>query len=174
GARRQDDVRQRPVRRHDHRSANGNDVVGNVAVSSAARVEEARELPGRVVPHEHAHVVPATSKRGRLVLRVLDDATPVGPRERNDDADLHAGAAANARRSRSAPRSIVSSPTASESRAQPAPLGPKPSPGATATRSSASSRSAVTPSGSRIHTKKVPSQTGGSGSVAARTSRRRS
>src|SRR5689334_4330455 len=101
-------------------------------------MQEARELPGRVVPHHDAHVVPAATKRSRLMLGVLDDAAPVRPGEGDDDADLHAGVAANARRSRSAPSSIVSSPTASDSRAHPAPLGPKPSPGATATRSSTS------------------------------------
>ncbi len=49
---------------------------------------------------------------------------------------------------RSRPASSISSWTASEIRAQPAPLGPKPSPGASARRCSVNSRSLVRPSGS--------------------------
>ena len=81
---------------------------------------------------------------------------------------------ANASARRSAPSSSTSSGTASEMRAQPAPLGPKPSPGATATRCSSSRRSAVSPSGRRSQTKNVPSQTIGAGERAASRSRRRS
>ena len=74
-----------------------------------------------------------TPQRRSLVLGVLDDPTPVRPGERNDDPDLHAATAANARCNRSAPISISASVTATDSRAQPAPLEPNPSPGATAT-----------------------------------------
>ena len=108
--------------------------------------------PGRVVAHQDLHVVPAGAERARLVLGVLDDPAPVRPGEGDDDADLHAWAASSAGASRSIPASSVSSVTASERRAQPAPLGPKPSPGATATRCSTSSRSGVRPSGSRSQT----------------------
>ena len=76
-----------------------------------ARVQQAREHARRVVAHQDLHVVTAAPQRRRLVLGVLDDAAPVRPRERDDDADLHARRpAANARApSRSAPSSIVSS-----------------------------------------------------------------
>src|SRR3954452_12629489 len=107
-------------------------------MATAARVEEARELAGRVVPHQHLDLMPAPAERGRLVLGVLDHAAPVRPRERHDDPDLHAATAESARDSRAAPSSITSSATASETRTQPAPLGPKPCPGATATRCSSS------------------------------------
>ena len=56
----------------------------------AARVEEARRPPGRVVAHQDRDVVAAVPEGGRLVLGVLDDPAPVRPRERDDDADLHA------------------------------------------------------------------------------------
>ena len=145
--RREDDVRQRPVRRHDDRAADGDDPVGQLAVSARAGMQKPCEPAGRIVAHQDLHVVTPPPERGRLVLRVLDDTAPVRPRERDDDADLHAWAPARQRASRSAASSIAASVTASESRTQPAPLGPKPSPGATATRSSSSSRSAVKPFG---------------------------
>ena len=46
--------------------------------------------PGRIVAHQDLHVVATPPERCGLVLRVLDDTAPVRPRERNDDADLHA------------------------------------------------------------------------------------
>ena len=108
--------------------------LGFEEVYTAARVQEARELPRRIVSHQDLHVVAATTKCGGLVLRMLDDSAPVRPRERNDDANLQTGAPAKALARRAAPISIASSLTASESRTQPAPLGPKPSPGAAAMR----------------------------------------
>ena len=150
-ARREHDVRQRAVRGHDDRTADGDDPVGKIAVPAGARVEHPRQVPGRVVAHDDLHVVAAAPQRCALVLGVLDHPSPVRPGERHDDADLHAATAANARASRSAAISTLSSLTASESRTQPAPLGPKPSPGATATRSSVSRRSGVSPSGRRTH-----------------------
>src|SRR5579862_1399906 len=173
-ARREDDVRQRAVRRHDDGATDRDHVSGQVSMPAGSRVEQVGEVPGWVVPHHQLHVVASAAQRGRLVLGVLDDSAPVRPGEGDDDPDLHARTTSNAAASRSAPSATVSSVTASDSRAQPPPLGPKPSPGATATRCSASSPAAVTPSGSRIHTKNVPSQTGGPGSAAERTSRRRS
>ena len=172
-ARREHDVRQRAVRRHDDRAADRDDSLGQRRVPPRSRVEESREPAGRIVAHEDLNIVAAPPERIGLMLAVFDDTAPVRPRERDDDPDLHAATAANAACSRSAPAAIVSSLTASEMRAQPAPLGPNPSPGATATRCSVSSVSAVIPSGSRSQTKNVPSQTGGSGRTAAIASRRR-
>ena len=54
---------------------------------------DARELPGRVVAHDQAHVVAELLERRGLQLRVLDDRAPERPRERDDDPDLHAGRA---------------------------------------------------------------------------------
>ena len=139
--RREHDVRQRPVRRHDHRAADGDDVRRKLHVPAGARMEQPREPARRVVAHDQPHVVPARPQRLGLVLGVLDDAAPVAPRERHDDAHLHAYAAASTGASRAIPSSSTSSATASERRAQPAPLGPKPSPGAIATRCSARIRS---------------------------------
>ena len=61
-----------------------------VAVPAGARMEQPRQPPRRVVAHHDLHLVPARAQRGGLVLGVLDDAAPVGPRERHDDPDLHA------------------------------------------------------------------------------------
>lgn len=150
-ARREDDVRQGAVRRHDHRPADGDDPGREIAVAARARMEKPRGAARRIVTHENRDIVTACPEGRRLILRVLDHPTPVGPRERDDDPDLHP-ASAKAPASRSMPSSRVSSGTARESRAHPAPLGPKPSPGASATRCSVSSRSWVNPSGSRSQT----------------------
>ena len=89
-ARREHDVRQRAVRRHDDRAADGDDPLRQLAVTAAARVQEARQLSRRVVAHQDLHVVAAAAQRGGLVLGVLDHPSPVRPREGNDDPDLHA------------------------------------------------------------------------------------
>ena len=124
-ARREDDVRERAVRRHDDGAADRDDPGGQVAVPTGARMQEPREPAGRIVPHQDLDVVPAVAQRGRLVLGVLDDPAPVRPRERDDDPDLHARAPAKMGASRSIPASSVSSVTESERRAQPAPDGPE-------------------------------------------------
>ncbi len=62
-----------------------------IAVAPDARVQGARELPRRVVAHHQPHLVPTRLERGRLELGVLDHRAPERPRERHDDADLHAG-----------------------------------------------------------------------------------
>ena len=85
------DVGQRAVRRDDHRAADGDDVRRRVAVTADARVERTGELAGRIVAHHQPDVVPTGLERGGLKLRVLDDRPPERPRERHDDADLHAG-----------------------------------------------------------------------------------
>ena len=54
-----------------------------------ARVEHARELTRRIVPHHEAHVVAEVLEGGGLQLRVLHHCTPERPRERDDDPDLH-------------------------------------------------------------------------------------
>ena len=80
---------QRAVRRHDHRAADRDHVGRRHAVAAVARVQHARELPGRVVAHDRPHLVAEASQRFGLELGVLDDAAPEGPRVRDDDADLH-------------------------------------------------------------------------------------
>ena len=89
-ARREDDVRQRAVGRDDDRAADRDDPRREVAVAAAARVEEPRQVPGRVVAHHDLDLVAARAERVGLVLGVLDDAAPVRPREGDDDPDLHA------------------------------------------------------------------------------------
>ena len=59
-------------------------------MTAESRVQDAREAPGRVVPHQQAHVVPAPSERFGLELGVLDHGAPERPGVRNDDSDLHA------------------------------------------------------------------------------------
>src|SRR5687768_15837195 len=56
-----------------------------------ARVERARELPRRIVAHQEADLVPARLQSGGLELGVLYNRAPERPRERHNDADLHAG-----------------------------------------------------------------------------------
>ena len=102
-----------------------------------ARVQEARERARRVVAPSRS------SRRGRA--RAARRPGSRRARRRRPSTTTRTGTTIpifmrtpprTRGASRSAPRSSVSSATASESRAQPAPLGPKPSPGATATRCS--------------------------------------
>ena len=88
-ARAEDDVRERPVRGHDDRAADRDDVRRRRAVAAVPRVQRARELAGRVVAHDRHHLVPLPAERLRLELGVLDDGAPEGPRVRHDDPDLH-------------------------------------------------------------------------------------
>jgi hypothetical protein len=59
-------------------------------VPADPRVEGARELTRRVVPHHQPYLVPTRFERFGLELGVLDDGAPERPRERHHDADLHA------------------------------------------------------------------------------------
>ena len=103
-ARREDDVRQRAVRRARRPSGRPGSISGGRSPWRPVRGWRRRvSRPGRVVAHQDLHLVAARAQRGRLVLGVLDDAAPVRPRERHDDADLHAYAAASAGASRSMP-----------------------------------------------------------------------
>ena len=88
-ARAEDDVRQRAVRGDDHRPSDRDHLRRRLAVPADPRMQGARELAGRIVPHDQAHVVPPLAERSRLELRVLDDGAPERPRERHDDANLH-------------------------------------------------------------------------------------
>ena len=63
---------------------------GGLAVPTDAGMERTRELAGRVVRHDEAHLVPARLQRRSLQLGVLDHRPPERPGERHDDADLHA------------------------------------------------------------------------------------
>ena len=103
----EDDVRQRPVRGHDHRPADRDHVRGRVAVAADPGVQGARELTGWVVAHHQPHLVPARLERLGLQLGMLDDRAPERPRERHHDADLHAGSlfTPRSRRGGRAPRS---------------------------------------------------------------------
>ena len=149
---RENDVRQGAVRRDDDRATDRDDPRRQVAVAAAPGVQETRHRSRWVVTHQDPDVVAAVAQGVRLVFGMLHDAAPVRPREGDDDADLHAYAASSTGASRATPSSKVSSTTASERRAQPAPLGPNPSPGASTTRCSTSRRSGDTPAGSLSHT----------------------
>src|SRR5581483_6857046 len=85
----EDDVRQRAVRRHDHRPADRNDLGRRRAVPAVARVQGAREGAGRVVADDDPRLDSTLLERLGLQLRVLVDGPPEGPGERHDDADLH-------------------------------------------------------------------------------------
>ena len=80
---------------------------GGDAVPADPRVEGTRELPGWVVAHHQAYLVPARLQRFGLELGVLDDGAPERPRERHHDADLHAWSlfTPRSRRGARAPRS---------------------------------------------------------------------
>ena len=88
-ARAEDDVRQRPVRGHDHRPADRDHLRRRVPVPADTRVQDARELAGRIVAHDQAHVVAELAQGGGLQLRMLHDRAPEGPGERDDDAHFH-------------------------------------------------------------------------------------
>ena len=90
-ARAEDDVRQRSVRRHDHRAPDRDHVGRRIAVPPVARMQHARELTGRIVAHDRLHLDAPRAERFRLELGVLDDGAPEGPRVRHDDPDLHRG-----------------------------------------------------------------------------------
>ena len=66
GTGREDDVRQRAVRRHDDRAPHRYDVRRRLVVAPDARVQHARELPRRVVAHDEPYVVAERLERGRL------------------------------------------------------------------------------------------------------------
>ena len=109
-ARAQDDVRQRPVRRHDHRAPDRQDVRRRLVVPPVARVQRAREVPRRVVADQRAGLEAEPPQRLRLELGVLDDSAPERPAVRDDDADLHCADYAltnrgHGRRQRPVPRS---------------------------------------------------------------------
>jgi hypothetical protein len=91
GPRAEDDVRERPVRRHDHRPANRNHSGRRLVVAPEPRVEGTRETARRVVADHDPHVEAQTPERIRLELRVLDDSAPERPRIGDDDPDLHPG-----------------------------------------------------------------------------------
>ena len=81
------DVRQRAVRRDDHRAADRDHVGRRVAVAAVARVERPRERARRVVADDDLDLDgPRAPERLRLELGVLDHAPPERPRERDDDA----------------------------------------------------------------------------------------
>ena len=88
-ARAEDDVRQRAVRGHDHGAADRDHVVGRVAVAAVPRVQDARELPGRIVPHDHHTSSARARSASDYSSRVLDDDAPERPPVRHDDPDLH-------------------------------------------------------------------------------------
>ena len=89
-SRREHDVRQRAVRRDDHRPADRDDVVRRLAVAPVPRVQRPRERPRRVVADDRPRLDAEPAQRLRLELRVLVDCAPERPREGHDDADLHA------------------------------------------------------------------------------------
>ncbi len=64
---------------------------GRVVVAPVARVERPRERSRRVVADDRPRLDAPLLERRCLELRVLVHAAREGPRERDDDADLHAG-----------------------------------------------------------------------------------
>jgi hypothetical protein len=78
-ARAEDDVRQRPVRGHDHGTADRDHLGRRLVVASEPGVEDAREAPRRVVAHHEPDVVSELAKCGGLELGVLDDGSPERP-----------------------------------------------------------------------------------------------
>ena len=85
----EDDVRQRPVRGHDHRTADRDHLRRRLVVPSEPGVENTRKASRRIVADDQAHVEPEPAQSGSLQLRVLDDGSPERPRVRDDDSDLH-------------------------------------------------------------------------------------
>jgi hypothetical protein len=85
----EDDVRQRAVRRDDHRAADRDHLGRRVTVPADPRMEHARELTGRIVAHDQADLVSEVAERSRLKFRMLYHGAPEGPRKRDDDAHLH-------------------------------------------------------------------------------------
>ena len=165
---RQHDVRQRPVRRHDHRPPDRDDPVGERAVAARARVEQAGQVPGGSLPIRSCTSWPrrlsAAAWCSECSRRHPSTTTRTGRRCRSSPAARRSGDGLEVL-GQGAPRRARSPRRRRRARAAPSRRrsGPKPSPGATATRCSSSRLSAVRPSGSRSHTKNVPSQTGGSG-----------
>ena len=89
GARREDDVRERAVRRHDHGPPDRNHVRRWMPVAAEPRVQHARKAARRVVAHDRARLEAPPLQGVGLELHVLDDRSPERPRVRGDDADLH-------------------------------------------------------------------------------------
>ena len=90
GARAEDDVRKRTVRRHDHRAADGDHSLRRLPVAAEPRVQDAREAARWVVAHHEPDIVAELPESGGLQLGVLDDGSPERPRVGDDDPDLHA------------------------------------------------------------------------------------
>ncbi len=86
----ENDVRERPVRRHDHRATDRDHVRRRITVTADTGMEDTRELTRRVITHHQPYLVPTRLERFGLELGVLDDGAPERPRERHHDADLHA------------------------------------------------------------------------------------
>ena len=89
--RREDDVREGGVGRHDHRAPDRENVVRRRGVPSFLGVEELRQPPGRVVPDDQLGVDAEARQRAGLVVGVLQDAAPERPRVRDDDPHFHGG-----------------------------------------------------------------------------------
>src|SRR6516162_4025481 len=75
--RRENNVRERAVRGHDNRTADGDDSFRQGTMPTGPRVEETREPTRGIVAHHDLHIVPAEPESSRLVLAVLDHASPV-------------------------------------------------------------------------------------------------
>jgi len=89
GAGAEHDIRQRAVRGHDHRAADRDHVTRWLAVAPVPRVQHPGEAPRRVVADDRPRLDPEPLQRVGLELGVLEHGSPVGPRVRDDYADLH-------------------------------------------------------------------------------------
>ena len=89
----QHEVRERAVAGHDHGPAERDHTVGRRPGPSGARVKDAAERAGRIVPDQQARLDPHLGERACLRLGVVDDAAAERPRVGDDDPDLHPGEA---------------------------------------------------------------------------------
>jgi hypothetical protein len=79
GRRAEHDVRQRAVRRHDHRAPDGHHVAAAVRVPPESRMQHVRERARRVVAHHEPRVDAELAQREELLFSVIDDSTPERP-----------------------------------------------------------------------------------------------
>ena len=88
-----DEVRKRPVSRHDHRPSERNHAGRRRTGPALARMEDPAEGPGRIVADQQSDPDADVFQGVHLRLGVLDHAAPERPGVWDDDPDLHCGEA---------------------------------------------------------------------------------